>query len=59
MVEYALLLALIALVCVLAVAELGTQTGGFFDDAGDRLDAGGGSGGGGNGRVPGGRVPRR
>lgn len=41
MVEYALMLALIALVCVAAVQVLGTNADAFFNDAAARVAAAG------------------
>jgi pilus assembly protein Flp/PilA len=38
MVEYALLVALIALVVVVALGPLGDSIGGLFDQAGDEVD---------------------
>ena len=37
MVEYALMLALIAIVCITAVTYIGTQAEAIFDEAGDQL----------------------
>ena len=42
MVEYALMLALIAIVCILVITALGTKTGETFDQAQQQLPAGGG-----------------
>ena len=42
MVEYALMLALIAIVCILVVTALGTNTGETFNAAQEQLPAGGG-----------------
>jgi pilus assembly protein Flp/PilA len=42
MVEYALMLALIAIVCILVVTALGQKAGTTFDDAQQQLPAGGG-----------------
>jgi pilus assembly protein Flp/PilA len=42
MVEYALMLALIAIVCILVVTALGQKTGQTFDRAQTQLPAGGG-----------------
>ena len=42
MVEYALMLALIAIVCILVITVLGTKTGETFDSAQTQLPAGGG-----------------
>ena len=40
MVEYALMLALIAIVCILVVTALGTQTGATFDEAQQNVSGG-------------------
>ena len=40
MVEYALMLALIAIVCILVVTALGTQTGVTFDNAQSSIGGG-------------------
>jgi len=45
MVEYALMLALIAIVCILVVTALGQKAGETFDNAQSQLPAG-------NGQVP-------
>jgi len=42
MVEYALMLALIAIVCILVVTALGQKAGQTFDEAQTQLPAGGG-----------------
>jgi pilus assembly protein Flp/PilA len=42
MVEYALMLALIAIVCILVITALGTKVGQTFDGAQTQLPAGGG-----------------
>ena len=42
MVEYALMLALIAIVCILVVTALGNKAGQTFDNAQTQLPAGGG-----------------
>ena len=42
MVEYALMLALIAIVCILVITALGQKTGATFDEAQTQLPAGGG-----------------
>ena len=42
MVEYALMLALIAIVCILVVTALGNKAGETFDNAQTQLPAGGG-----------------
>jgi len=42
MVEYALMLALIAIVCILVITALGTKVGESFDNAQTQLPAGGG-----------------
>jgi pilus assembly protein Flp/PilA len=47
LVEYGLLLALIAVVCITIVTTLGTRIEGVFDDIVDALPGGGGGGGGG------------
>lgn len=41
MVEYALMLALLALVCVVAVQTLGSNTSTFFNDAAAKVEAAG------------------
>lgn len=41
MIEYALMLAMIALACYVAVRLLGTSTSGFFTDAAARMSAAG------------------
>jgi len=43
MVEYALMLALIAIVCIIAVTAIGTGASTVFQSAADKLPAGGGS----------------
>jgi len=42
MVEYALMLALIAIVCILVITALGTKVGESFDNAQTQLPAGNG-----------------
>jgi pilus assembly protein Flp/PilA len=42
MVEYALMLALIAIVCILVITALGQKTGATFDSAQQQLPAGSG-----------------
>lgn len=42
MVEYALMLALIAIVCILVITALGTKVGQTFDGAQQQLPGGGG-----------------